>query len=145
VIVTLDASVWLASLLVDEPAHQFSNAAVTVLQQGGHRLIQPPLFLVEVAATVARRTGQPALGLDALAAVLALAPLEVTGWTSDLNASAATLAARWQLRAGAACYLATAQVAGAVLVTNDRARWQRGRGAAPVLTPDEWLAASPGG
>lgn len=64
-IVTLDASVWLASLLVDEPAHRSSNAAVTVLQQGGPRLIQPPLFLVEVAATVARRTGQPARGLDA--------------------------------------------------------------------------------
>ena len=76
--------------------------------------------------------------------MLALAPLEVTGWTSALNASAATVAARWQLRAGAACYLATAQVAGAVLVTNDRELWQRGRGAVPVLTPDEWLAAAGG-
>jgi predicted nucleic acid-binding protein len=140
VTVTLDASVWLASVLAGEPAHQASVETITEAQRARHRLLQPPLFLVEVSAALARRTGAPARGLDALRAVLALPRLEIAEWTPALNASAATLAAERLLRAGDACYLATAASANATLVTLDLELQARGATTCPILTPDEWLA-----
>ncbi len=113
---------------------------MAALQRGRHRLVQPPLFLVEVAAAAARRSGDPARGLDALAAVLALDALEVLPWSTALNASAATLASERLLRAGDACYLATAAAVGSTLVTLDVELQQRGTAAAQVLAPAEWLA-----
>lgn len=140
---TLDASVWLASALEGEPAHHASCECLDGLRRARARFIQPPFFLVEVAATVARRTGQAALGLAALEAALTLPRLEIADWSSALNARAAALAAERRLRAGDACYLAVATMTGSTLVTLDRELLERARDVATVRSPSEWLA-SPG-
>lgn len=66
--------------------------------------------------------------------------LDLVPWSAELNAIAATLAAERLLRPGEACYLAAAHAAGATLITLDVELQQRGKGAARVLTPAEWLA-----
>lgn len=53
--VTIDASVWIASLIASEPAHRECAAVVHRVISDEVTLVQPTLFLVEVAASLGRR------------------------------------------------------------------------------------------
>ena len=51
----IDASVWIASLIASEPAHRECAAVVHRVISDEVTLVQPTLFLVEVAASLGRR------------------------------------------------------------------------------------------
>ncbi len=53
--VTIDASVWIASLIASEPAHRECAAVVHRVFSDEVTLVQPTLFLVEGAASFGRR------------------------------------------------------------------------------------------
>jgi predicted nucleic acid-binding protein len=65
VTVTIDACVWLAALAPAEPEHAASAELLQALVARQIRVHQPTLFLVEVCATIARRTGDRALAVAA--------------------------------------------------------------------------------
>ncbi len=140
--VTLDASVWLAALSPTEREHARCASLVTRVIEGGVSLHQPGLFVVEVCATVARRTHNKALALEAGRTTLDAPGLVLHELDHGLAREAAEIAATCALRGADAVYVATARSAGSTLVTLDREVCERAKAMAEVRTPAEWLAES---
>ena len=138
--VTLDASVWLAAISAGERAHARCSALVESLVEQRVPLQQPGLFIIEVCATIARRTRNRGLALAAGQATLTSPYLTLYELDHALASAAAEVAATCALRAADAVYVATARHAGATLVTLDAEVRERASGIVTVQTPDEFAA-----
>ena len=139
--VTLDASIWLASLSPTEPGHATSRALVARVLERHIPTHQPVLFVIEVCATIARRTGDRDLAVEVGRAALRWPHLVLHELDHLAAADAANVAVTCSLRGADAVYVATARQAGSVLVTLDREMWERGSSVVEVATPDEWMAS----
>ncbi len=136
--VTLDASVWLAAMSPEEPAHRESARALERVFTSGLAIHQPGLFVIEVCATIARRTRDVALAEDMGHLALTLPGLVVHELDHRLAARASRIAARAALRGADAVYVATAQRAGTTLLTLDRELLVRGESEVSLSRPAEW-------
>ncbi len=140
--VTLDASVWLSALSTHEPEHARCTSLLDSLVAQRTPLHQPGLFVIEICAAIARRTGDRALAMEAAAAVLEMPNLQLYELTHELAAQAADIAARCSLRGADAVYVATAREAGAILITLDREMLERAADVLHVVTPQQWGTVS---
>ena len=140
--VTLDASVWLAAISSSERHHASCAALVESLVQQRVPLCQPGLFVIEVCATIARRTRSRSLAMAAGEATLASPHLSLFPLDHRLASEAAEIAAMCALRGADAVYVATARHAGATLLTLDAEVRERAAGVVAVQTPEEWLAGA---
>ena len=140
--VTLDASVWLSANSPAERRYDECAELLTALVQRKTAIHQPALFVIEVCATIARRTGDRALALQAGRLALSMPHLEVHAMTHRAAANATDVAATCRLRGADAVYVATARDAGSTLITLDRELRERGTELARVLSPAEWKALS---
>lgn len=138
--VTLDASVWLAALSAGEQEHGRCAALVASLVDRKVPLHQPGLFVIEVCATIARRTRSRALAMAAGEATLASPYLTLYPLDHGLAAAAAEVAATCALRGADAVYVATARQAGAILLTLDAEVRERAGAITAVRMPVEWVA-----
>lgn len=136
--VTLDASMWLAAMSPAEPAHQESALALERVLASGLAIHQPGLFVIEVCATIARRTRDVALAENMGHLALTLPGLVVHELDHRLAARASRIAARAALRGADAVYVATAQRAGTTLLTLDRELLVRGESEVSLRRPAEW-------
>ena len=136
--VTLDASVWLAAISTGEREHSRCAALVESLLERRVPLHQPGLFVIEVCATIARRTHDRALAMAAAEATLAAPYLTLYPLDHALAAEAADVAATCAIRGADAVYVATARYASATLLTLDAEVRDRAGAFVTVLTPDEW-------
>lgn len=141
--VTLDASVWLAAMAAGEREHARCAALVASLFERRVPLHQPGLFVIEVCATIARRTRDRTLAMAAGEATLAAPHLTLHRLDDALAAEATEVAATCALRAADAVYVATARHAGATLVTLDAEVLERAASVVAVRSPAEWADASP--
>lgn len=137
--VTLDASVWLSSLTATEPAHRASRGLLAALLESETELHQPGLFVIEVCATIARRTRDRTLALDAARALLTWPNLVMHELDHAAAAEASTVAATCALRGADSIYVATARRSGAPLITLDDEMRERGADVVETMTPNEWL------
>ena len=137
--VTIDASVWLAALSAGEPHHERAASLISALAAREVQLHQPGLFIIEVCATIARRTRNRALALAVGRTTLATRGLVIHELDHRLAAAAADVAATCALRGADAVYVATAQRAASTFVTLDREVLDRARSVVTVRTPAEWL------
>ncbi len=137
--VTLDASVWLSALSPTERDHVECMSLVSSLIERGIALHQPGLFVIEVCATVARRTRNRALATEAGRATLGVPGLVVHALDHELAAEAAEIAAACALCGADAVYVATARRMDATLLTLDRELRERAEPMAAVRTPGEWI------
>lgn len=137
--VTVDASVWVASDADDELAWKDSRAFFGRLLTEGLPVHQPTLTLVEVCAAVARRTRAVELAPQAGSRLLRFPGLVVHPLDLELAGLSAALAAQVRLRGADAVYAATARAHGATLVTLDRELRDRVRSVVPTVMPGEWL------
>jgi predicted nucleic acid-binding protein len=138
--VTLDASVWLASVSPGEPHYQSSRALLEALLRRRADFVQPELFMVEVVGTVARRSKDPAYALTMAREALALPRLRVASGGEPATTAAVHAAATCALRGADAIYVATAQLHDSLLVTLDWELFQRARPLVRTSTPEGWLA-----
>lgn len=138
--VTLDASVWLAAISTGEREHARCSALIESLIEQRVPLQQPGLFVIEVCATIARRTRNRMLALAAGEATLASPYLTLYPLDHALASEAADIAATCALRGADAVYVATARHAGATLLTLDAEVRERASGVVAVQTPHEWAA-----
>lgn len=139
--VTLDASVWLAAISPGASAQATCAAVVEALVSQRVPLHQPGLFVIEICATIARRTRNRRLAMAAGEAVITLPYLTIHPLNHDLAATASEVSATCALRGADAVYVATARHSGSTLLTLDAEVRERAGTVATVLTPDEWLAA----
>ena len=135
---TLDASVWLSSLSPSERDHKECASLVSSLIARHATLHQPGLFIIEVCATVARRTRNRALASEAGLATLATPKLIVHALDHELAAEAAEIASVCALRGADAVYVATARRMHSTLLTLDREVRERADAVVDVQTPTEW-------
>jgi len=114
---------------------------VSSLINCGAALHQPGLFVIEICATVARRTRNRALATEAGRITLEVPGLVVHALDHELAAEAAEIAAACALRGADAVYVATARRMDATLLTLDRELHERAQRTAAVRTPGEWCRA----
>ena len=137
--VTLDASVWLAASSPREREHLPCATLVRRLLERRVALHQPGLFLIEVSASVARRTRDEAMALEAAGKARSMPGMVIHELTLAARTDATDVAARCALRGADAVYVTTARHAQATLVTMDREVRERAGTIVPVRTPAEWL------
>lgn len=133
--IVLDASVWISSIQADENHHEVSRRFRARWRVEGIQVHVPSHFLVEITATIARNTESEALGLDALQAVIDNPHITYAPLSSTLVESAARVAARCRIRAGAALYVALAQELEIPLITWDDELLDRARVLVDVQVP----------
>lgn len=137
---TLDASVFLNAFNPAEPHHAESARLMTRIRAEGIPLVGPTLALPEVAATIARTTGDPATA-RAFAGQLRLLPgLILVPLDEALAIQAAEVASDHRLRGSDAVYGAVCLRFGCPLVTLDREQRQRLSSIVRSRTPKETLA-----
>ncbi len=141
--VTVDANVFISAASVAEAQHQVSLLFFGRAFALSASLCCPTILLPEVAAGIARPTGDVGFATRTVAGILRLPDLtlvELDALRADLAADAATTC---RLRGADAVYVAVAQEYGTTLVTWDQELLTRGAAAVTVMTPADWLAANP--
>ena len=135
--VVLDANVWVASLLGDEPKHIDSDRWLYDWLSNERSLVVPALFVVEVGSAVARRRRSALEGNIAIARVETEPLLDIRDQSPHLWSSGARHAANLQIRAADAIYVALAADLGLPLVTWDQEILDRAADVIDVRTPDQ--------
>ena len=121
--------------MASQQSVQFLRAALGA----GLAVHQPTLTLVEVSASIARRTNDPALARDVGLRLLQMPRLVMHPLDIEAAAEAAAIAGRAQLRGADAIYAATALRHGTTLVTLDQELLTRTAGIVDSVGPAEWL------
>ena len=132
----VDASVLVAALYPPDVHHQVSRAWLRRHLRAGGILIAPILLLAEVASAVTRRSGDRALGQQALDRLLAFQQLRLVPLDPRIGVLAAQLALDLRLRGANAVYVAIAAQLQVPLVTWDRE--QRERGGQRIVAREPW-------
>ena len=138
--VTIDASVLVASAIPDEVEHEPARRVLHEVIASGTSVHLPTLAIVEVTAAIARRTGDVELAMAAGRRVLELPGLVLHDLDIDEMAVAARLASDLRLRAADAVYVAVARM-GAALITLDAELRDRAGSVVAVHSPAQWLAS----
>lgn len=137
----VDASVWVSFFAHDDVNHQRSRAWFQRQTRLGERYVVPRLLLVEVGASMARRTGRSAVGLNVLEQLRLSPAITFLEMSDDFVDDVAHLAIQLRVRAADAAYIAVALAVGARLVTWDREQLTRGAAVIATSTPEQELAA----
>jgi predicted nucleic acid-binding protein len=141
-VVTIDASVLVAA---GSPGDIANDESVTFLRAAlgaGLAIHQPTLTLVEVAASIARRTSDPAIAREVGLRLLQMPGLVMHPLDIEAAAESAAIAGRAMLRGADAIYAATALRHGTTLVTLDQEVLTRTAGILDCVTPAGWLERS---
>ena len=131
----VDASVWVSSLVPSDGSHSASSTWLARELSAGTLLVIPGHAPAEVAGAIARRTGQPLLGRQASARLLALPGLRLVPIDASLARTAAETAADHLLRGADALYAVLAHTLNLPLVTLDGELQRRAAGLVRVVVP----------
>ncbi len=141
--VTVDANVFISAASVAEAQHQVSLSFFGRASVVSASLYCPTILLPEVAAGIARPTGDVGFANRTVSSISSLPNLvlvELDELRADLAADAAITC---RLRGADAVYVAVAQEYGTTLITWDQELLTRGAAAVAVMTSADWLAANP--
>ncbi len=138
---TIDASVFVNAFNPHEEGHARSLEFLTTTRDAGDPILVPTLMVAEVAAAVARASGDAAGAVEYALAASALPHLTLVSLTPRLARQAAELAATHRLRGADAVYLIVARRYGAMLVSRDQEQRTRGAAITTCRTPEEALAS----
>lgn len=135
-VLTLDASVFVAACRPDEPGFPSSRALLSAIRKSAIPLMEPALLPVETAAAL-RRAGLSSS--DALEYALSLPDLPrlvLVPIDTPLAAQSARTAVHHGMRGADALYAAVAELYGAVLVTLDQEQLRKSPKSLGACTPD---------
>lgn len=134
-LLTLDASIFIAACHRHEPGHRDSVALLNALHATGTPLLEPALLPVEVAAALGRTGTKPDQAVAFAHSLMQLPRLTLVALDEGLSRHAAELAARHRLRGADAVYVSVALLYGARLVTLDHEQERRAPAGWGVLKP----------
>jgi predicted nucleic acid-binding protein len=112
---------------------------LSAIQERGDPVIVPTLLISEIAAAVARATGDRVGALQYAMATAALPHLTLVSLTAAVARQAADLAATYRLRAADAVYVTVARRYGTTIVSRDDEQRTRGAAVIRCLTPEQAL------
>ncbi len=124
-LLTIDASIFVAAYRPGEPHHIESNHLLDQVADGVHEAVSPLTVLVEVAAAIRRRTGSELLGRRAERDVRRLESATFVAVNEARAMAAVRIASTIGLRGMDAIVVQVAQEFGATLVTLDAEMAQR--------------------
>jgi len=139
-VLTLDASVWVAAAKSREPGYQSSNRLLEAIRNSFTPMVEPALLLIEVAAALSRTGTDPDLATEYAQGIAALPRLTLVVVDSHLASQAARCAAHHRLRGADAVYMEAASQHGATLVTLDREQLHRAPRHIRAATPADVAA-----
>lgn len=132
----IDASVWVAASDPHDPLQQVAITFLAAAALSGTELRGPSIMVVEVACALARKAGDPEVGVRAYHELMDHAELALERIDAALLEGAVQLGAGLGLRSGDALYVAVAKHHSMPLVSWDRDLVER----AGAVTPEQWLA-----
>jgi predicted nucleic acid-binding protein len=132
--IVTDASVWVSRFIDDDVHHEASVSWLRRQIDAATFLVGPTLLLVEVAAAIARRTGDAALAAAIVEQLEQFPPLRLEPLDDALAAVAVSLAGSLGLRGADAVYVAVARQLGAPLVSWDEEQIRRAGAVRPTDT-----------
>ncbi len=135
----IDASVWVASVLMEDAHHEVSIAFMHRFVKERQIATLPLLVWAEIAGAVARRTGDTERGLKTAGLITAQVWVRGVPLDATLANESMRLAAKLRLRGADAVYVALAATCSEPLITLDAEMLERARGVAEVFTPEQWL------
>lgn len=136
---TIDASVFVASVRLEEEHYIVSRE---FLQQAQVRVVNvfcPTLVLPECAAAIARPTGDSALAEELITLVENFPNLRLIALESHLARRAAQIAIAHRLKGADAIYVAVAEASNATLITWDDGMLESSLAVVPTMTPLQWM------
>lgn len=131
----IDASVYISALRGGEAVHAKSSAWLARAVTSKEPLAAPAIFLAEVGATLARRSGDTNLAQEVITRLEATGVIVLHPVGPDLARRAAALASQHRLRGCDAIYVALAQQLGETLVTLDEEQLARGTAVVTTVRP----------
>ncbi|RMF06046.1 MAG: PIN domain-containing protein [Chloroflexi bacterium] len=132
----IDASVYVALLNRNEPAHPICWRWFEQAQLNQDVVAAPMILLAEVAAALSRGTNSPELAQAAVAQIVEQKLIELVPVTRDLGHRAAKIAAEYRIRGCDAVYVALAQLQNDRLITLDRQQLERGSAVVSTQRPN---------
>jgi predicted nucleic acid-binding protein len=142
--VVMDASIWVSQLRPHDVNHDASRLWMERYIAADGLLVAPIFLLVEVAAAISRRTGEPTLARKAIEDLNSLDAIQFVPLDSVLIQAVIEVATDLQLRAGDATYVAVARQLNLPLVTWDKEQLQRGGSLLTTYTPSTFPIELPG-
>ena len=134
----VDASVWVSWLRPPDINHDVSRIWMEQYIARNGMLVVPALVLIEVAASISRRTGQTIQAQEAVKRLHSISKIQIAPVDSALVQSAVEVAINLQLRAGDAIYVALAHQLNIPLVSWDKEQLQRAESLVSTYTPDNY-------
>jgi len=123
--VTVDASVFVNAFSPDEEGSNVSMEFLTQLSNDRVPLVQPTLFLPEVAASIARKQDDTNAALELERELKNFLDITLVDLDEDIADFASEIAAKDRLRGSDAVYAAIALRFGTELITLDREQLER--------------------
>ncbi|MCC6298885.1 MAG: type II toxin-antitoxin system VapC family toxin [Anaerolineales bacterium] len=120
----VDASVWVARLVLQDAFHESIKEWMSARLEEGDQFLAPSLLLAEVGGAIARRTTS-SLGMRAIEQLQNLPGLQLVEMEHSLLQEAAQLAAELGLRGADSMYVAVAARLELPLVTLDVDQMER--------------------
>ena len=133
--VTVDASVFVNAFSPEEDGSDKSMTFLSQLSKDGIPLIQPTLFLPEIAASIARKQDDAQAALELELELKNFLDLTLIDLDESLADFASEVAAKHRLRGSDAVYAAVALRFGTQLITLDREQLERLPKVLQVRTP----------
>jgi predicted nucleic acid-binding protein len=127
VLLTIDSSVVVASLLAHDPRHREALVLMEQVLQGGMRAVMPCSVLVEVVAAIRRQTGSEQAALEVEETLLAAGGILFLDITRKTARDAARLAASIGVKGMDALVVQTALDHHAQLVSFDEEMLRKSR------------------
>ena len=137
--VVVDASLWVSRLMPQEVNHNASSLWTEQFTTLGGMLVAPVFLLIEVAASIARQSGQPDLSRQSVTDLQTDEAMSLIPLDSTLVETAIELASTLQLRAGDAIYVALAHQMSIPLVSWDKEQLQRASRLITTYTPENYV------
>ena len=137
----IDASVWVAAFVRSDVHHAQADQLLEKCLASRINVIVPEIVLLEVAAGVARLWQDEGPGQIAAKRIERFPKIKFVALQMAFLNRSILLATRHFLRAADALYVAAARQSKASLVTLDAEMLQRGKAAATVLNPTDWLGS----
>lgn len=140
---TIDANVFVSARVRTEVQHPASDQFLNRLVQAAVNILCPTLIVPEVAAAIARPTGNAALANAVVSQIEVFPYLSLIEVTQNRAHQAADLTILYRLRGPDAVYVAVAQEFGTTLITWDAEMLTRDVQVVPVMTSSGRPAANP--
>ena len=135
-LLTLDASVFVAACQPHEPGYAASLALLKSMLETDAPLVEPAILPLEVGAALCRAGRDAAAALDYAEGIFTLPHLVLAGLDERWARRALALALECRLRGADALYVTVATQYGARLVTLDAEQLERAPAAVHACKPD---------